>query len=254
MASHFITAGLFDKAEVALKKLEKLKDNRNRACYHCLISMYASIGNLAEVIRVWKFLKDSFAKTTNKSFLVMFHACIKLNEMDTLKQCYDEWKCICLSFDIRLPYIVMSAYLRNDMIEEAEYVLDNVIERGYGNDCFSWGTFIGFHLRKIEMDLALKSLKFATSCNKPHQWRPKKELVKEFLMYFEETKDVERAEELCRILKDVNDVDMDVYESLLRTYLAAGRKDSALRLRIEENGFELNSETEKLLERVCLSI
>ncbi|KAK8939483.1 Pentatricopeptide repeat-containing protein [Platanthera guangdongensis] len=250
MASHFIAAGRIEKAESSLKKVEETMDVRDRECYHYLITMYAGVGNLAEVTRIWKFLKVSFTKTTNKSFMVMFHACIKLDEMDTLKQCYDEWKCNCLCFDIRLPCIAMAAYLRKDMVKEVEYILDNVMERGYGNGIFSWGAFIGYHLRKKEMDLALKSLKFTACCRKQHQWSPKKELVKDFFVCFEEAKDVERAEALCKILKDINCVDMDVYEFLLRTYMAAGRKDCALRQRIEEDGFELSAETERLLERV----
>lgn len=250
MASHFITAGLFEKAEFTLKKLEAVMDDHDRACYHYLISMFAGVGNAAEVMRVWKLLKNTFTKTTNRSFLIMFQACIKLDKMDMLKHIYDEWKSMHLSYDVRLPYLVMNAYMRKDMIKEFELVLDNCIERGYGNHCFTWETFIGYLLRKKEMDLTLKSLQFATCCNKPHQWRPKKDLVKEFLIYFEGAKDVERAEVFCKILKDINIVDVDVYESLLRTYLTAGRKDSTFRQRIEEDGIGLTSEIEKLLEKV----
>ncbi|KAI0488451.1 hypothetical protein KFK09_028282 [Dendrobium nobile] len=215
MASHFIAAGLFEKAEFALKKLEAVMDSHDRACYHHLISMFVSVGNLAEVIRVWKLLKNAFQKTTNRSFLIMFQACVKLDKMDMLKDCYDEWQFMHLSYDIRLPFIVMNAYMRKDMIKEFELVLDNVIERGYDNDCFTWETFIGYNLRRNEVDLALKSFKLAICCNKPHQWSPKKELVKEFLRYFEVAKDVERAETFCKILKDVDNVDLDAYESLL---------------------------------------
>ncbi|KAG0496541.1 hypothetical protein HPP92_001232 [Vanilla planifolia] len=106
----------------------------------------------------------------------MFQSCIKLDEMDILKQCFDEWQSVHMSFDVRLPYLVMSSYLQKDMIKEAELVLEHVT--GSGDGSFTWEKFISYHLKKSDVDLALRSLKFATCDGRPQQWIPNKELVK----------------------------------------------------------------------------
>ncbi|KAI8002389.1 Pentatricopeptide repeat-containing protein [Camellia lanceoleosa] len=77
------------------------------------------------------------------------------------------------------------------------------------------------------------------------------ESVDKVLKYFEEEKNVDGAEELCKMLKKVNRLDSKAYDSLLRTYIAVGKPAHDIRMRIEADGIEVNSEFENLLEMVC---
>ncbi|KAJ0978636.1 hypothetical protein J5N97_014110 [Dioscorea zingiberensis] len=120
LAGIYNAAGLFEKAEAALKKLEQLIDSRDREPFHFLISLYASTGNLAEVNRVWKSLKTTFPKLTNMSYLIMLQALTKLDDLDSIERCFKEWESVHVAYDVRLMNLMIGAYLKKDMVKEAE--------------------------------------------------------------------------------------------------------------------------------------
>ncbi|KAL5654283.1 hypothetical protein ACJX0J_033602, partial [Zea mays] len=63
LASIYVNAGQFGKAESALKKLEGLiSAHDDRQPFDFLLSLYASLGNLSEVNRVWNVIKSKFSK------------------------------------------------------------------------------------------------------------------------------------------------------------------------------------------------
>ncbi|KAI7995411.1 Pentatricopeptide repeat-containing protein [Camellia lanceoleosa] len=104
--------------------------------------------------------------------------------------------------------------------------------------------FMMFFLKQHQVDSALMYMEAALG-------HPKSESVDKVLKYFEEEKNVDGAEALCKMLKKVNCLDSKAYDSLLRTYIAAGKPAPDMRIRIEADGIEVNSEFENLLETVC---
>ncbi|KAI7979195.1 Pentatricopeptide repeat-containing protein, partial [Camellia lanceoleosa] len=212
--------------------------------YHCLISLYAGTSNLDEVHRVWNSLKLGFPKTTNVRYCVMLHALDRLNDIDGPKRCFEEWESSYSSYDIRLANVAISAYLKNDMIVEAESVLDEAIKRLEGPFFKAWDMFMMFFLKQHRVDSTLKYMEAALG-------HPKSESVDKVLKYFEEEKNVDGAEELCKMLKKVNRLDSKAYDSLLEHIFFFGKPKTDMRMRIEANGIEVNSEFENLLETVC---
>ncbi|KAH7676415.1 HCP-like protein [Dioscorea alata] len=215
LASLYLSAGFPDKTELALKKLEEIRNKRDRMPCHHLISLYASIGNLAEVNRVWKLLKSSFEKTTNMSYLVMFQALSKLDDVDALNQCFQEWESARLSYDIRLVNVVIGTYLGKGMIKEAECLWEQAKQKGAGSDFRTFDYFIDYYL-KHDISSALKCLETATDLVKHDEWKPKQETVTAFLKHTEETKDVDSAQAVYKCLKKLNCLDSGAYEYLLQ--------------------------------------
>ena len=209
------------KAEAALKKLEVVIDKRDRTAFHHLISLYAGVGNLAEVNRVWKSLKAAFTRTTNMSYLIMLQALNKLDNIDELKQCFEEWESACVTCDVRLANVLIGAYLRKEMVNEALTLWEKTMQKGAHSDFRTFELFIRYYLKSQNMDLALKCLEDATNLAKKVGRKPKKELVNEFLKYFEEVKDVDRVKSFCKLLKQLDYPDAEAYESLLLKYLAS---------------------------------
>ena len=70
------------------------------------------------------------------------------------------------------------------------------------------------------------------------------------MKYFEDAKDVDGAEALCKMLKKINCLDSRAYHSLLLTYIAAGKTAPEMQRRMEEDRIEMNCELEDLLKRV----
>lgn len=91
------------------------------------------------------------------------------------------------------------------------------------------------------------------SSGKQCKWKPNKDKVSAFLNYLEEAKDVDGAEKFCQILKKLNCLDAKAHGSLIQTYLAVEQKKPSLSQRIKDDGVEISSKAEMLLERVCVT-
>ncbi|XP_072976140.1 pentatricopeptide repeat-containing protein At4g01990, mitochondrial [Typha angustifolia] len=252
LAAHYNSAGLFQKTESALKKSEEVMDKQDRIPFHFLISLYAGAGNSAEVKRVWKSLKAAFAKPTNKSYLVMLHALDKLDDIDALKQCFEEWECAYGTYDVRLANVTIGAYLRKGLVNEAENIWEKAVTKGY-SDLFTFDLFINCYLDNCQVDLALKSFNAASKWLEKEGLKPKKEIVHKFLKHFEELKDVEGMESFYNTLKKLNYLDVEVYESLLQTYVAVGKTDPSLEQKMKDDGIKIRPETMELLKMVSIS-
>ncbi|RWR76441.1 pentatricopeptide repeat-containing protein, mitochondrial-like protein [Cinnamomum micranthum f. kanehirae] len=250
LAAIYVAAGHSDKAELALGECEKMINMRDRTAFHFLISLYAGISKSTEVKRVWESLKSAFPKTTNLSYLVMLQALNRLDDMVGMEKCFEEWESGCSSYDIRLTNVLLGSYLRQGMIKKAEKLLESAMNRGCQPNFRTLEMFIDFYLSN-NMELAMKSMKTAVCKVKENEWQPNQEKVRAFLKYFEEQKDIDGAEEFCKMLKKVHCLDSEAYNSLLRTYIAAEKMEPLMRQRIEEDEIETSPETEELLEKVC---
>lgn len=202
LAGYYNSAGLPEKAESVLKKAEKMMP-RERDAYHFLITLYAGAGNLAEVKRVWKLVKASFGKMTNKSYYHMLHALKKLGDVDGLKQCFQEWVSFCDFYDVKLGNVVIDAYLKRGMVKEAEKVWETSISKGHGSDFRTLELFTEFYLERHEMGLANKHLERFVGIVKQEKRRPDKLKVKKFLKHLNEVKDVEGVDAFSKSLMNV---------------------------------------------------
>lgn len=202
LAAFYNASGLFHKSKSVLKKAEVVMNRQDRAPYEYLISLYAAAGNLGEVKRVWNLLKATFTKMTNRSYLCMLDALRKLSDVDGLKKCFHEWESGYDSYDVRLANVVVDAYLKNGMAEEAETVwkkAEKALETAYGSDFRMLEMFIDYYLKRREMDLASKYLEIIKSKG----WKPGKERSIAFLEYLEEARDLDGAEEFIQTLKQL---------------------------------------------------
>jgi hypothetical protein len=92
-----IDASLFEKAQSALKELEKWNDYKDLSTYHFLITLYGRIGKICEVYRVWRSLRLAFPKTANRSYMNMIQVLVNLKDLPLAKlfgrsdKCFCEW-------------------------------------------------------------------------------------------------------------------------------------------------------------------
>ncbi|CAL9009307.1 unnamed protein product [Prunus brigantina] len=251
LAAIYAKAKIFDKAELALKKSEEMmKPLKQRNTYHFLISLYACTSNLGEVKRVWESLKKAFPATNNMSYLIMLQALCKLNDIEGLKECFEEWECKCSSYDMRLANTAIRGYLSQDMYEEAALVFADACKRTKGPFFKAREMFMLYFLKNCQVDLAVSYLGAAVSETVDEEWHPSPDATSAFFKYFEEEKDVESAENFCKILKRLNCLCSNEYYLLLKTYIAAGKLDPEMRQRLKEEDIEISPELESLLERV----
>lgn len=238
-------AGIFEKAGLAIEKIEEMKPPVREA-YHFLISWYTNLSNLDAVKRVWMSLKMDFPMT-NSCYLVMLHALAKLDAADGLKECFEEWESCCKFFDERLPIVAVKAYLKWDMVEEAEQIFEVASKKHSRPILQARKSFIEFFLSVEQVRPALEHMEAAVSEVRDSNWYFSPEIVSGFFQCFEKYKDVEGAEVFCKLLKKAKLLDSNAYRSLLQVYTAAGK--AAPEIRFGPETTSLGTETEMNLDR-----
>ncbi|XP_062233709.1 large ribosomal subunit protein mL101 (rPPR4)-like [Phragmites australis] len=92
LASIYVDAGQFEKAEAALKELEKRNTSNDLEAYQFLITLYGRTQNLVEVHRVWRSLKRNCPRMANMSYLNMIQVLANLKDLPAAEACFKEWE------------------------------------------------------------------------------------------------------------------------------------------------------------------
>ncbi|KAJ0699373.1 putative tetratricopeptide-like helical domain superfamily [Helianthus annuus] len=254
LAGAYVKAGLVEKAESALKMLEnEIKElkHSSREAYHFLITFYSTLNNREQVHRVSSLLKSSFETTSNMSYRIILQALSKVNDLEGMKKWFEEWESNCSYYDTRVANVVISGYLRHNMVEEAELVFHGSVKRSSGPFVQTLVLFMKHYLARQQIDLAMKCLETASAQAEIGNWYPHSESIDVFLEYFEKEKDVAGAEKLYKILQKLKCVDDKVYSHLLQTYIAAGKTEPDMGQRIERDGIVVTTELGNMLKKVC---
>ncbi|KAF2286707.1 hypothetical protein GH714_023832 [Hevea brasiliensis] len=119
----------------------------------------------------------------------------------------------------------------------------------------TWEIFLGYYLDNEDIKLAVDCLANAISIGRGNgqKYVPSPEIVGSFMAHFEQQKDVDRAEGFIEILKKaVDNLGANVFESLIRTYAAAGRTSSVMLRRLKMENVEVSEASQKLLEVISV--
>lgn len=255
LASVYVDAGMFEKAELALKELEKINDRKDLSAYHFLITLYGRIGKVLEVYRVWRSLRLAFPKTANVSYLNMIHTLVNLKDLPGAEKCFRDWESGCSTYDIRVANALIRGYLLEDMLEKAKDIQNGACRRGAKPNAKTWENFMDYHLRIEDFKLAVDCLAKAVSTGRGNgeKWVPSAKIVDTIMRHFEQEKDVDGAEGFIEILKKAENLPGSrVFEYLVRTYAAAGKTSSVMRRRLKMEKVSLSKDCEKLLDVICV--
>jgi len=254
LASLYVDAGMHDKAENALKELEKRNSSRELLPYQFLITLYGRTGNLLEVYRVWRSLRLAFPKTPNVAYLNMIQVLANLKDLPGAEKCFKEWESGCTSYDIRIPNVLMGAYVKDGSFDKAVELKKHAQMRGAKPNAKTWEIFLDYHLTKGEIKSAVDCVENASSTRRGDgtKWVPPADVVKALMGHFEKEKDVDGAEGFLEIVKKVKEnLGPEVFEPLIRTYAAAGRTSPSIRRRLSMENVEVNEEYKMLLDTIA---
>ncbi|PKI48104.1 hypothetical protein CRG98_031509 [Punica granatum] len=255
LASIYADAGMPEKVEQALKELEKINACKDLSAYHFLITLYGRTGNLLEVYRVWRSLRLAFPKTGNISYLNMIQTLVKLKDLPGAEKCFREWESGNPNYDIRIANALIGAYTKEGKLEKAEDLKEQARRRGAKPNAKTWEIFSEYYMQNGQIKSAVECIANAVSIGRGDgkKWVPPPETVRTLMGHFEREKDVDGAEEFVEILKKaVDEVGAEVFESLIRTYAAAGRTSPVMRRRLKMENVEITEATKKLLDVICV--
>ncbi|KAK4741425.1 hypothetical protein SAY87_025013 [Trapa incisa] len=255
LASIYADAGLSEKTEKALKELEAKNARKDLSAYQFLITLYGRTGNLLEVYRVWRSLRLAFPKSGNISYLNMIQTLVKLKDLPGAEKCFREWESGNPSYDIRIVNALIRAYAKEGSIEKAEELKERARKNGAKPNAKTWEILSEYYMQNGEMKSAVDCVANALSVGRGDgkKWIPSAETVRTLMGHFERERNVDGAEEFIENLKkSIDEVDAEIFESLIRTYSAAGRTSPGMRPRLKMENIEVSEDTKKLLELICV--
>ncbi|KAL8137848.1 hypothetical protein V2J09_003849 [Rumex salicifolius] len=254
LASIYVNAGFLEKAELALKELEKRNTSHGLSAYQYLITLYGRTGNLQETYRVWRSFRLAFPQTPNIGYLNMIQALLKMKDLPGAEKCFKDWETGCSTYDIRVANALISAYVNDGLLEKAEKLKEGARRKGGKPNAKTWEIFLDHYLKNEDIKAAVNCIENAITLGRGDgsKWIPSTDSINTVMRHLEQEKDVDGAESFIEMLKKaVNDVGSDVFESLIRTHANAGRSCPSLRRRLKMENVEVSEECNKLLDEVC---
>jgi pentatricopeptide repeat protein len=183
----------------------------------------------------------------------MIQVLVNLKDLPGAEKCFREWESSCTTYDIRVANVLIGAYAKLNMLEKAEEIKERARRRGAKPNAKTWEIFLDYHLRNADFKLVVDCLSEAISIGRGNgeKWVPSSETIGIMMKHYEQEKDVDGAEEFIEILKkSVESLGEEVFESLIRTYAAAGRTSAAMQRRLKMENVNVNEDAHKLLEAI----
>ncbi|KAF3445976.1 hypothetical protein FNV43_RR11153 [Rhamnella rubrinervis] len=248
LANIYVKAGLFDKASLALRGAEKKLSNCNRLGYFFLITIYASLNNKEEVLRLWEASKAVSGRITCANYMCILSCLVKLGDIVEAEKIFLQWESDHGNYDIRVSNVLLGAYMRSGLIEKAESLHLHTLERGGCPNYKTWEILMEGWVKSQNMDKAINAMKKGISMMKHCDWRPSPGIVMSIAEYFEKEGNVEDACWYGKAIHDLGFASLPLYKSLLRMHLSAKRPASGILKMMEEDIIEMDNETLALVQ------
>ncbi|KAF8409279.1 hypothetical protein HHK36_005353 [Tetracentron sinense] len=248
VANFYIKAGLTDKAITTLTKSEEKLVTKNGLGYNHLISLYASLGNKNEVLRLWRLEKDALKRYMNRDYITMLESLVKLGELEEAETLLKEWESSGNYYDFRVPNTLLIGYCQKGLVEKAGAMLEDIMEKGKSPTPNSWGIVAAGYVDQHKMEKAVESMKVALSlCVDNEGWKPNPKVVRSILNWLGDKGDIEGVETFVDSLRSVIPMDRQMYHTLIKANIRSGKEVDGLVEGMTADKFDEDEETKKIL-------
>ncbi|XP_052202087.1 pentatricopeptide repeat-containing protein At4g21705, mitochondrial [Diospyros lotus] len=249
VANFYIKGGLTAKAIDALKKSEEKLDDKDGIGYNHLISLYASLGNKAEVLRLWDLEKSACKRCINKDYITMLGSLVRLGELEEAEIVLKEWEKSGNCYDFRVPNQVIVGYCVKGLFEKAEAMLEFLKEKGRPSNPAIWGRVAKGHLDKGHMNKAKDCMNSALSLRKENKgWKPNPNVITGILSWLGGTGSIKDVEAFVASLRTVVPMDRQMYHALLKANIRSGKEVGGLLRKMKADKINEDKETRKILD------
>ncbi|CAI0378046.1 unnamed protein product [Linum tenue] len=162
------------------------------------------MGEKSRVLGVWELLKKN-GKVLNKGYMNVISSLLKLEDFETAEKIFDEWESRNLSYDVRIPNILIRAYSTSALLEKAETMVDRVINHSILPHAHSWLNLAIGYLNHGQTEKAMETIKRAVNGSKSG-WRPNPRVLEDFLELLARRGDC--LEEVGQLIKSLADNDV----------------------------------------------
>ena len=95
-----------------MKEMEAKMARKDRLAYDHLISFHASLGNRAEVYRIWKSFELAFPKMTNRSYYCLLYSLVRIGDIEGAEDFLKKWGSVKIFNDIRILHVLLLVYIK----------------------------------------------------------------------------------------------------------------------------------------------
>ncbi|KAI3976251.1 hypothetical protein MKX01_021793 [Papaver californicum] len=185
----------------------------------------------------------------------MIQVLVDLKDLPGAEKTFRGWLSGNPTYDIHIANVLIGAYVKEGNLEKAEELKELARRNGAKANVRTWEIFLDYHLKKGDMNSAVICVTNAIQQGRGDgsKWTSSREVVQILMSHFEQNLDVDGAEVFIENLKkDEDELEAEVFESLIRTYTAAGKTSPSFRCRLTMENVEVNEESKKLLDVVCV--
>ncbi|XP_049385150.1 pentatricopeptide repeat-containing protein At2g20710, mitochondrial-like [Solanum stenotomum] len=200
-AELYLKVGQVEKALELLSKLESmiLTREKSNGAYNCLLKLYAEAGKKEEVHRVWDLYKQNM-RILNKGYITVMSALMKFGDTEGVEKIFEEWELEALSYDFRVPDVLIRSYCRNGLLEKAKALMDKGISKGGVPWVTTWCHLANGYIHEDLVPEAVEALKKAISICPPN-YKPSKETLATGVKYWEKQGNLDNAADFVRSLE-----------------------------------------------------
>lgn len=108
---------------------------RRNDAFDILLKLYADIGEKDEIYRIWNRYKE-MGIIYNKGYKTLISALLKLDQVEGAEKIFEEWHSKKLSYDTRIPKLLIDVYSQKGLLGKAESLMDHA--QAKGAEKFGW--------------------------------------------------------------------------------------------------------------------
>ncbi|XP_009414214.2 pentatricopeptide repeat-containing protein At1g80270, mitochondrial [Musa acuminata AAA Group] len=215
VARYYIFAGLNEKAEAALKEMEGDDFKENRNVCKVLLPLYAALGKVDDVGRVWKVCE---ANPRLDECLAAIEAWDKLGQIETAEEVFEniskKWK-----LSSKYYNAMLKVYANNKLLTKGKELVKRMSNSGCRIGPLTWDALVKLYVEAGEVEKADSILQKAAQQN---QNRLLLSSYMAVMDHYSNRGDVHNAEKIFHRLRQVGYIGrMRQYQSLLQAYVNA---------------------------------
>lgn len=244
LAWHYINGGLKEKAKVILQEIEGSDLKENRWACSVLLPLYASLGSVADVNRVWDVCKSN---PQLDECIKAVDAYGKLKKVEEAEVAFDQMSKKFKRIPSRHYAAMLKVYANNKMLSKGKNLVKQMAESGCQIGPLTWDSLVKLYIDAGEVEKADSILRRAAEQNRVKPF---------FITYisimdeYARRGDIHNAEKMFHRMRQDGYVSrLKQYHSLLRAYITAKAPAYGFKERLKaDNVFPNKAMAEQLIQ------
>ncbi|KAL8215384.1 hypothetical protein R6Q57_004833 [Mikania cordata] len=244
LARHYINGGLKDKAKVILQEIEGNDLKKNRGACVALLSLYATLESVADVIRVWDVCKSN---PQLDEYMRAIDAYGKLKKVEEAEAVFDQMSKKVKRISSKHYATMLKVYANNKMLSKGKNLVKQMAESGCQIGPWTWDSLVKLYIEAGEVEKADSILRRASEQNRIKPFFDTYLLI---LDQYAKRGDIHNAEKIFHRMRQDGYVSrLRQYHGLLRTYINAKAPAYGIKERLKaDNVFPNRALAEQLAQ------